>query len=371
MSFLDILLFILIISVLIFVHELGHFILAKLSGVWVQEFSLGMPPKLFTRKIGNTSYTLGLLPIGGYVKLYGEDEGGEPSSTKTSEGKAFYEISRWKKLAVLVGGVIMNYLLGILILGFVFATAGKPSMQLGIQISEVFDQSAAAEAGIQADNYIVGFKTGNEADFRMVEDSESFISTIQSNLDKEIVLQLVPNLERSKNEQPLNPQEIKVIPTDYFEEGKGSLGIKIALASGTVYENVSWYRVPVETVAETGRLVVLMIQGLGSMVRNLFSGIVPEDIAGPLGVAVITGEVAQEGFIQLLYFISLISINLAVVNILPLPALDGGRVFFILAEMILRRSLDGKFQQWIHTVGLIVLLILMAVVTVYDYIRFF
>lgn len=357
--------FILVLSFLIFVHELGHFIAAKLTGVWVQEFSIGMPPRIFSRQIGETRYSIGLLPIGGFVRLYGE-EGSE--SGEIDESRAFFAKSNLQKLFILLAGVFMNFAIGVALMGIIFTTVGKPAPHYAVLLEEILPDSPAEAAGLVKGMYITGLKPDGQEEFFEVTTLEEFRTVVGGHLDTPLTLQIVRN--QDDLETRANAEYTTVIPADYFDEQTGSLGVHIALVVFPIFEPVAWYAVPQEAVVESVRLVGLMLDGLRNLAANLARGIAPTDVAGPIGIAVISQEVVKQGWVSFAQFIALISMNLAVINVLPFPALDGGRVVFVLGEMIVGHRLSNKVQQWVHLVGIIVLLGLMAVITVYDVIRF-
>lgn len=357
--------FILVLSFLIFVHELGHFLAAKWSGVWVQEFSIGMPPRIFSKQIGETKYTLGLLPIGGFVRLYGE-EGSEAG--EIDESRAFFAKSNLQKLFVLLAGVFMNFAVGVVLMGVIFATVGKPAPHYAVLLEEILPDSPAAAAGLTEGIYIVGLQPEGQEEFSDISSLEEFRSIVGGSLDQPLTLQTVHDQDDLASRA--NVEYITVTPADYFDEQTGSLGVHIALVVFPIFEPIAWYTVPQEAVVESVKLVGLMLEGLRNLATNVARGIVPTDIAGPVGIAVISQEVVKQGWVSFAQFVALISMNLAVINVLPFPALDGGRVVFVLGEMIAGRRLSTKVQQWIHLAGIIVLLGLMAVITVYDVMRF-
>lgn len=358
-----IILFITILSFLVFVHELGHFLAAKLSGVWVKEFSIGFPPHIIKKKVGETEYKVGLLPIGGYVNLHGESNEQLPGDDQFTQ-RSFSAQAGWKRLFILSAGVIMNVLTAMALIMLVLIFAGQQRIEAGIALTEVFPDGPAAEAGLKQDSVIVRYGVAGET-LQSVFDTESFISFIQDNTGEEVTLEIADTLPAGETTL------VTLIPTDYYGEGRGSLGVRIGLNSEYVYTRIPWYQIPMETVKETMYIFGLMIDGLVMLVRNITQGIVPTDIAGPVGIAVVSADVARQGIVPLIQFVALISLNLALVNILPFPALDGGRLVFVLLEIIFRRSLDNKVQYWIHLGGFVALIGLFIVITVYDVVRFF
>lgn len=358
-----IILFITILSFLVFVHELGHFLAAKLSGVLVKEFSIGFPPHIFKKKVGETEYKVGILPIGGYVNLYGENKEQLPGEDQLAH-RSFSAQAGWKRLFILSAGVIMNVLTAMALIMLVLVFAGKQRVEAGIALTEIFPDGPAAEAGLEQDSVIVRYGVAAEP-LQSVFDTEGFIGFVQEQTGNEINLEIADTLGADET------MLVSLIPTDYYGEGRGSLGVRIGLTSEYVYTKIPWYQIPTETIKETMYIFGLMIEGLAMLVRNITQGIVPTDVAGPVGIAVVSADVARQGIVPLTQFVALISLNLALVNILPFPALDGGRLAFVLLEILLRRSLDNKIQYWIHLGGFVLLIGLFIVITVYDVVRFF
>jgi regulator of sigma E protease len=367
--------FILVISVLIIIHELGHFLAAKLMKIKIEEFGLGIPPRLFTLwDDGETKYTLNALPIGGFVKLYGEDESnGDPNNnqskgTPDKEHSFFYK-SKLSRAFVLTAGVIMNYLLAVILLMIVIIQLGDASVITQLKIESVAPQSPAEIVGLQSNDLVTGYKlaegTGDYIEFKATKDFSEFIKSANGNPVELLV-------RRSDANGNLRDEKIVVTPRVNPPAGEGALGVVISEFSEVKYDKVPLYRAPILAVQQSVDLTKSMVEGLGRMAGDLFQkGEVPQDVAGPLGIAKITGEVVQRGFYQLLQFMALISLNLAVINILPFPALDGGRLLFVILEFILGKRVSPRVEQISHSVGMVVLLLLVAVITFYDFVRFF
>lgn len=367
-----------LLSVLVFIHELGHFAAAKLAGIRVDEFGIGFPPRamrLFRRE--ETEYTLNWLPIGGFVKLYGEEYEesvkGQVSNVKGKDDKekAFYAQNGWVKSIVLTAGVLMNYLLGLVLIMVVFWSLGVPKVENVLEIQEVVPNSPAAQAGLKTGDVIL--RVAGQS----IEDSEQVIQVINKHKGQEITF----TFERREVEKPEQPnidpipgldQQVTLIPREDPPEGQGAVGISFSVVPRVKYQKIAWWKVPGLAVEESMHLVGLMVTGIGQILRDLITqGIIPEDIAGPVGIAKITGQVAREGFYRLLQFAALLSINLAVINLLPFPALDGGRLVFVVAEAAVGRKLAPRVQRWANLIGMLALLGLMVLITVYDVVRIF
>lgn len=372
--FSTILIFLILLSILIFVHEFGHFLSAKRLGIRVEEFGLGFPPKVWSKKLGETVYSLNLLPIGGFVRLTGEDESEE---TEDDPG-SFHNQDNLAKAVVLSSGVLMNFALGIVLTGVVFAFLGMPQVKNVIAITEVVESSPAEEAGFKKEDLVIGYRPafGGTGELSSVSSSEDFVQFVQTHLGEELVLRIKRNAEVQCVRAPCPllqlETEIKVVPRVEYPKGQGPLGVVFVVVPEIFYRKIPLHRVPDQAFVESFKLVGLMVGGIGKLFKDLLvEGIVPKDIAGPVGIARLTGEVAQQGFFQLLQFTALLSINLGVINILPFPALDGGRLLFVGIEAVSGRKVHAKLQRWMHTVGIALLLLLMLIITFYDIVRIF
>lgn len=353
-----ILAFIIVLSILVLIHELGHFLVAKKLGIKVEEFGFGFPPRLFGVKRGETIYSINLLPVGGFVKLYGEDAaGGGSLKTKDTESKkdvkrAFYARPIWQRFSVVVAGVVMNFVLAVVIISYLFGSQGVALPTENVRITDVLPNSPAAVAQLQKGDEIltvngISLKTTNE-----------FISIIKENLDKEVTL-IVKKDGQEK--------EVMLTPRKDFPEGEGPVGVGITNIEVKKYP---WWQAPFFGTLEALRFSWMIVSGLGDMIFGfLFKGVQPEGVAGPVGVAQLTGQAVSYGVTATLWLTALLSINLAVLNVLPIPALDGGRLFFILIEVVTRKKVNPKYEGYAHAAGIAVLLSLMLLITVFDVMR--
>lgn len=348
----SILIFLLVLSILVIVHELGHFIMARRAGILVEEFGFGLPPRLFGKKIGETFYSINALPFGGFVRLHGE----APDEKAANPGRSFSAKSKKTRAGIVIAGVIMNLLLGIACFAIVYSSSGIPRVTQEVKIVEVTAGSPAQVAGIVVGDVIKKVNGGD-----ITSDSE-FISLIESQKGKRIIL----DIQRGE-EKNVEVKKITIIPREAPPEGEGPLGVVItdteiyyppALARpfvGIYYgvkEAIFW-----------GKTVVM---GLVTVITSLFAGEVPKDLSGPVGIFAITSEAAKIGTIALINFIGILSINLAILNILPFPALDGGRLAFIALEGVLGRRVVPKVEAMAHTIGMIILLLLIFAITARD-----
>lgn len=353
--------FVLILSLLVIIHELGHFLVAKKLGIKVEEFGIGFPPRAFGKKIGETVYSINWLPVGGFVKLYGEDDagGGKISSQKSGtqksgedEKRAYYARPLWQRMIVVTAGVIMNFLLAIVLISFLFTTQGVPLPSEHIIISEVVNNSPAAVAGIKEGDHVISIN-GKE-----IKDTAAFISLTKQEKGHEVSLKMARDGQEYTT---------KLTPRINAPKNEGAMGVAI---TNIQIKKYAWYEAPIYGTMEAAKFSWMILAGLGTMVFDLAThGTQPQGVAGPIGVAQLTGEAVKAGAFAVLWFISLLSLNLAVLNILPIPALDGGRFFFMIIELLTGKKVSPKYEAYAHGIGLVLLLGLMAVITLLDVTR--
>lgn len=375
---LAIIIFIVILGVLIFVHELGHFVTARRNGIKADEFGFGFPPRMagvyknektgkyewvpLNKKIEskNTIYSLNWIPLGGFVKIKGEDGNGQ------KEADSFSSKSAWVRIKVLAAGVMMNFVLAWFLIAIVFMLGAPQAIdpEIGgqtdskIQISGLSANSPAESAGIRVGDEILKFQKNNGQEIHL-GDIKSVQKYIADNRGKEIVLQV----RRGDNNL-----DIKIVPRVDSPEGEGALGVSL---SETVIVSYPWYQAIWEGLKTTGWMIWAIILALFEIIKNIFMGQgTPADVAGPIGIAVLTRDVANLGMVYVLQFAALLSINLGIINILPIPALDGGRILFILVEKIKGRPVSQKVEQALHSIGFMLLILLLVLVTFRDVLKF-
>ncbi len=360
--FLTIVVFIVILSVLIMVHELGHFLVAKKMGIKVEEFGFGLPPRIIGFKKGETIYSINWLPIGGFVRLYGEDEAGSGSvkvkkqpSVKKDLKRAFFAKPLWKRALVVVAGVVMNFLLAVVIISYLFSAVGVSVPGNKVIIADLTNNSPAKEAGIQKGDII------EEINGIKITSSNQLIDITKENLGKEITLKV------NKEDKT---REVKVTPREKYPANEGPMGVLIS--PNIEVKKYPWYQAPFLGTLEALNMSWLIISGLGLMLYQLIVfGAVPQGVAGPVGIAQLTGQFVELGPMAVLSFVSLLSLNLAILNILPFPALDGGRLAFIIIEAVFGRRIGLKYESYAHAIGMMILIALILVITVNDLIRVF
>ena len=321
-------------SLLIIIHELGHFWAAKYFGVWVEEFGLGFPPRLFKKKMGETTYSFNAIPLGGFVKMHGEVEvlGGLTDGHSVPESRTFIKQSPWKRVIIILAGVTMNFLAGWLIISSVFWLGSPPI----IIIDSVVKNSPAEAAGLKSGDLILNW------------DIQKLITFINQNQSKEITL----NIKRGNE-----TLEITVVPRAQIIPGEGALGV--ILRGGSIPSQnffVGLYNGLLTSFA----VVWAIITG----VYQIF--ITPANIVGPVGIFKVAVGAGEIGLVYVLQLLGLISLNLAVLNILPIPALDGGRLLFIIIEKIRGRAFTVKTEMRANAWGFTLLLTLILLVTVKD-----
>jgi len=342
--FVTIVAFILILSVLILAHEFGHFITAKLSGIKVEEFGLGFPPRIFGIKRGETVYSVNWVILGGFTKLAGEEDPSEPRSLASKS----YGI----RLLVLVAGSVMNLLIPIIFFTASFMIPHTEAFE-NVVITDVSPGSPAEEAGIKPGETIIWINDNQ------INNRANIGYYVQLNLGKQIQV-TTRDADSAEKVYTLTPRWNP-------PEGQGSIGVMIS-GTDTTVKTVSmpfWEAIP-QSVAHSWEIVVLY----KNEITKWFIGNTAPQLTGPIGIAQLTGEVVRMGITQVLEFTALISISLGIFNLFPFPGLDGGRIIFVILEWIRRgKRISPKREGLVHTIGFAVLILLIIVVSYFDVIR--
>ncbi|MEK7464222.1 MAG: site-2 protease family protein [Patescibacteria group bacterium] len=333
-------------SLLIIVHELGHFLTAKLFGVKVDEFGFGFPPKLFGKQFGETKYTFNLLPLGGFVKIHGEN--GEEQTINDKRSFSYQPI--WKKSLIVLAGISTNIILGFLILSAVFMI-GAPEH---LMISAIAPDSPAQTAGLETGDIISGIKYENTALYDPVK-SDEFVNLVKASQGGMLTLEILRNgeLVNISLKGRINPPA-----------GQGSIGIalgEIGFKPASLTEAVG--RGFKDTILNL-KLITLGLIGFAS--KLFVTPNVLDTVTGPVGIFTLASQTGELGIVYLLQFMAFISLNLAILNLMPIPALDGGRFLFLILEKIIGSRFSRKTQLVMNAVGFTALIALMIIVTIKD-----
>lgn len=351
-----ILYFFLILGILVFVHELGHFVMALRSGVAVEEFGFGFPPRLVGWKRGPTIYSLNWIPFGGFVRLQGEqhDQAGRPDS--------FIQAPFRRQFAILSAGVLMNLILAWLLIT-VTLIAGVNTDATTIPANHFVRRSPVRVEALVSDGTVAaqaGLRTGDQVltiNGQPLHSTDEVINLAATNHYPKFSLAV---------QRGQNLTTIDITPQASADHPRYGFGIQ---AVTTIH--YPWYAAPWFGLGTTAQLIQETLAGLGRLIRDLVvTARVSPDVTGPVGIAVLTGQVVQYGFIATLQFMSVLSISLAVVNFLPLPALDGGRAVFTFIARLRGRPLNTRVEGTIHLIGFYALLLAIVLLSIRDVHRF-
>lgn len=346
------------ISCMILLHEFGHFLMARFFGLRVEEFGFGLPPRIWGKKIGETSYSINWLPFGGFVKIFGED-GAEAmlikspvikdgDSASRNHEKSFRNQPPHKRAIIIVAGVVMNFILGWVLLVLVFVS-GTPRRVL---ISSVFENSPASLGGIKANDLIL--EVGGNKNPKV----QNVIDFVNNNKGQEVVMKIKRGAE---------DLEFKVVPRINLPKGEGALGVSLVEIGN---ESMGFFESVVNSFKEAVKIVGAIFLSLFNLIVGIFKGAGAKGVVGPVGIFQVAVDTGRLGFVYLLQLIALISLNLTVLNVLPFPALDGGRLLFILIEKIKGSPISTRSESIINSIGFAFLLLLMVFITVRDVARF-
>ncbi len=348
-----IIIFLIVLAILIFVHELGHFLAARFFDIKVDAFALGFGPKIFGRTIGETTYSLNLIPFGGYVKIFGENPDDE-SINGVDKARSFVHMAKWKQVAVLFAGIFFNFVFAAILVAIAFSFGvSAPVSSFNEYKDSMYNQHIVitlVNRGSPADK--AGLKAG---DVLVVPSAESFQKEINDSASNGIDVKYT----RGGKEYITNVIAEKGIVQDRY-------------AIGVAMDNVGTLKLPfhkaiIESIRFTLHSIATMISGLYELVTGIFNGKSSlSSVSGPVGIAGMVGDAAKIGFTYLLMFTAIISINLGVLNLIPFPALDGGRILFVLIEVVIRRPIKPVVANTVNALGFGLLILLMIVVTYKD-----
>jgi regulator of sigma E protease len=333
-----------VLIVLVMAHEIGHYVTARLAGVKVEEFGLFFPPRIWSFTRGGTRYSINAIPIGGFVKLAGEEDPKIPGSLASKKPPV--------RILVLAAGSIMNAILPLLLFSLAFMIPHNVA-EGKLTVEDVAPDSPAALAGIEIGDTII---TVNGQTIRNTSD-----------LSREIQLNLGQELEMVVEHADTTRETLTMVPRWKPPEGEGNVGILTTMSDVSIVSESYWFwdAIPMG-FSECIDTYILYKNGIISLV----TGAAPATVAGPVGIAEITGQAAKAGFSYLLQFAAFFSINLAIINIFPLPALDGGRIAFVLIEWIRGgKRISPRIEGLVHTIGFFLLIAAMIAITYQDIAR--
>jgi regulator of sigma E protease len=348
--------FIIVLGVLVFIHELGHFLFAKLFGVRVLKFSLGFGNKLVSKKWGETEYLLSAFPLGGYVKMFGEHQG-EGDIPPEERPRSFSHKAVWQRFGIVAGGPVFNILFAVFLFFAMFFLAGLPEPAETTTIGQVAAGSAAEEAGIEAGDTILSIN-GKETD-----SWEKVSELIRKSGGREVTLVVL----RDGRELTTRAEPTMEKTTNIFGEEIGErYMLGITRIDNIVYQDATLGEALEAAVIQTWNLCYLTVLGIIKIIER----VVPAtELGGPIRIAEIAGQQMEAGWINLVYFMGLLSVNLGILNLLPIPVLDGGHLMFLTIEGIRRRPLSDRTMETFQKIGIFLLISLMVFVFYNDILR--
>lgn len=327
---------IIVFGILVLIHELGHFTVAKLAGIKVHEFAIGMGPKLIQIKKGETVYSIRALPLGGYVRMEGEDEGSD-------DPRGFSNKSVLARIAVIFAGPFMNFVLSIALFSIIFYSIGAPTTK----INKVIDQSPAQVAGIQDGDTIYSING------ERMDSWYKIIDTISNSKEESINITVIRNGDKID-------RSVKTV-TD-INTNRVTIGIETTIEK-SISTSIGNGFVAVKTITAD---ILGFLKGLITRESNTAGGVM-----GPIGIISLVGQVAKTGWLEIMELTAVLSINLGLINLLPIPALDGSRIMFLLAEVLRGKPVDPEKEGMIHLIGFGILITLMLFVTYKDLLKLF
>lgn len=350
--------FILVLGLLIFVHELGHFLFAKLFGVRVLKFSLGFGPKVAGKVIGETEYVISAFPLGGFVKMFGENPD-DLEETSEDRDVSFAHKVVWQRFLIVLAGPLFNLLFSVLLFFMVFTFVGIPTAVDTTRVGTVTENSPAALAGMQAEDIILQIDTKETLSWLDVLEAvkgsggNSIDIKVQRGTEQ-LTVEVVPAIDSVKNV--------------FGEEVEKRFMIGIVKADDLTFEKSNVFRSLRDALAQTWMYIYLTVMGFIKIIQNVVPA---SEIGGPILIAQIAGEQMKAGWLNLIYFMGLLSVNLGILNLLPIPVLDGGHLVFLTIEGLRRKPLAERAQIIAQQVGIGLLGTLMIFVFYNDIVRLF
>jgi len=342
---------------LMILHEFGHFVVAKRFGVKVEEFGIGYPPRLFGKRIGETIYSLNLIPFGGFVRMYGEEK--DIKDPRSFTGKPI-----WQRTLIIIGGVVAFWVIAAILLTIVFGL-GAPTavsdeengnlIDPKVQIMAVASNSPAEKTGLKTGDTIVNLK------FQILKIKTDKVKEVQEFIEAHKGKEITLSIQRGKD-----IFDISLIPRVEPPKDEGAMGVALVRTAIKAYP---WYQSPIQGILATGNLTIAIVQGWGRILGSLLKGEgMPSGvkIAGPVKIFIMIGESVRLGLVNFLSFIAMISVAVALFNILPIPALDGGKILFLGIEAVRKKPVSQKIEQNITVAFFMILIALMVLVTIKD-----
>ncbi len=367
--------FIFVFGMLVFVHELGHFLAARLMGVTVKTFAFGFPPTLFKKKVGDTEYKLNLIPLGGYVSMLGEEEEltGDPKASNVDPGSLAAK-EPWQIVIIMIAGVLMNVVLAIVLFAICYTVGFQPILEgasrhkgitndMRVKIISVEKDSPAFKAGLAPSDIILS------VDGKVVHTDTEVVSIISAKIDPVAnVTKLVIKRGDSEITKDVAAYKSKVKLANGSEREVSRVGITLdntGSVHGDFFSSVG------AAFATVWDVTVLTFDGIIGLFRQLLLHFqISNQVSGPVGIVVMTNYFAQLGFVPLLQFAAVLSISLAIFNVLPIPALDGGQIIVTALEMVMRRKFSARTKNTVQLVGFAFIIGLFLIITVKDLLNF-
>ncbi|NVL90996.1 MAG: RIP metalloprotease RseP [Desulfobacterales bacterium] len=344
--------FVIVLGILIFVHEFGHFLLAKLMGVGVEKFSLGFGPRIVGKKIGMTEYMISAIPLGGYVKMVGEEPDKEIDDSLIP--LSFSHKGLFKRSLIVLAGPVFNLLLSVVIFFVFFQISGMPIIKP--EVGEIQQGMPAYEAGICPGDFIVSIdgKQVTQWDEMSALIKQSGGRTLHVEILREkstVLVKMAPRLVSSQN---------------LFGERVDKYAIGITASGAFTIKRLNFFQSAAQGMLQTWRIAKLTVLAIGKIITGAISA---KTLGGPIMIAQLAGQQAKAGITNLIFFIALLSVNLGIINLLPIPVLDGGHLIFFLIEAVSRRPLNHKMREVAQQVGIFILILLMIFVFYNDIAR--
>ncbi|MBU0974904.1 site-2 protease family protein [Patescibacteria group bacterium] len=368
----SVIIFIIILSFLVIIHELGHYFAALWSKVKIDEFGLGYPPKAFKLfRWKGTDFTVNWIPFGGFVRLQGEE--GDLKKDLKQKGQ-LHQATTFRKLLILLAGASINFIFGIIAFAIVFSNTGIPKIISEARIGQISVGSPAEEVGIEANTNVIGFQAIDQEKI-LISSPNDLVEQISTHRGETVKIFTSGHCEKIICEEIEKEYEVHLRLADLTPEDQGSLGV---VFDQIIYQFYPPLQMPFKSVAfgieQAMYLGMQIIQAFSHIIQGLFMhGKVTGDVAGPVGIIHQAEEIGlfEEGFLTILSFAGMLSINLAVMNVLPFPPLDGGRALFVVLELIFKKKRTEKIEYYLNYSGYIFLLSLIVIITIKDVLRIF